>query len=83
MENEKQVKVRYFAVLREKSSQSEEVVTTAATTYRELFVELQKNYNFPLDDTQIKVAVNDAFSDLDQAIQGGEEIIFIPPVAGG
>ncbi|MGH8244731.1 MAG: MoaD/ThiS family protein, partial [Steroidobacteraceae bacterium] len=32
---------------------------------------------------QLKVAVNAAFGGWDQALQDGDEVVFIPPVAGG
>jgi molybdopterin converting factor small subunit len=36
-----------------------------------------------LPASQLKVAVNAAFSDWNQALADGDEVVFIPPVAGG
>jgi molybdopterin converting factor subunit 1 len=77
------VKVRYFALLREQAQKSEEIYTSAALTYRELYQELAQSYQFKLPPEMIQVAVNDEFTNLDATVEEGAQVVFIPPVAGG
>ena len=77
------VNLRYFAVLRESAGIEFEGLSTTASTPRELYEELCENHGFPLKSTELRVAVNGDFSDLDYALNEGDEIAFIPPVAGG
>ncbi len=79
----KSIKVKYFASLREQAAIAEESLSTSLATYRELYQFLANQYHFSLADTLIKVAVDDEFADLDDAIQANVCIVFIPPVAGG
>jgi molybdopterin converting factor subunit 1 len=78
-----QLKIQYFALMREQAGRSEETVETAAATAAELFTELQARYGFTLSRTQLKVAVNSEFSDWSQPLRAGDAVVFIPPVAGG
>ncbi|AHB87814.1 molybdenum cofactor biosynthesis protein MoaD [Thermosynechococcus sp. NK55a] len=75
--------MRYFAQLREQSAREQEERVTTAQTYGELYQELKTQYGFTLDLAQIKVAANDTFVALDQPLRAGDEVVFIPPVAGG
>lgn len=79
----KTVIVRYFAVLREQAGCSEEQVRTAAASPGELFAELRARRGFSLGPEVLKVAVNDDFASWDAALQHGDHVVFIPPVAGG
>ena len=79
----KSVKLYYYAILREKAGMSHETRQTDAETFRELYGELCSLYNFPLDASRVRVAVADAYVDMDQAVEDGFEVTFIPPVAGG
>jgi molybdopterin converting factor subunit 1 len=77
------VRLRYYAVLRERAGRQAETVETAATTPADLYRELAARYGFALGQSQLQVAVNGAFADWRQALREGDEIVFIPPVAGG
>jgi molybdenum cofactor guanylyltransferase len=79
----KQIRVQYYALLREEAGKSEESVGTRAATPRELYEELQARYPFSLAVQMLKVAVNDEFSDWSQKLADGDRVVFIPPVAGG
>ncbi|BCX12256.1 MAG: molybdopterin synthase sulfur carrier subunit [Thermosynechococcus sp.] len=79
----KTIYLRYFAQLREQSEREQEERVTTAQTYGELYQELKTQYGFTLDLAQIKVAANDMFVALDQPLRPGDEVVFIPPVAGG
>jgi molybdopterin-guanine dinucleotide biosynthesis protein A len=78
-----QIKVQYYAILREQAGRSEETVATAARTPRDLYVELQRRHPFSLDADSLRVAINAEFSDWSQPLTEGDAVVFIPPVAGG
>jgi molybdopterin-guanine dinucleotide biosynthesis protein A len=78
-----QIKVQYYAILREQAGRSEETVATAARTPRDLYAELQRRHPFSLDADSLRVAINAEFSDWSQPLVEGDAVVFIPPVAGG
>ena len=77
------IKIRYFAMLREKAQVSEEQVETSAATYGELYQELSLRHDFGLPQSMVQLAVNDEFMSLDSKIIPHTTVVFIPPVAGG
>jgi molybdopterin converting factor subunit 1 len=77
------IQVRYYAILREQAGKNEESVTTSATTPAALFAELRARYPFTLDMQQLKVAINAEFRDWQTSLRDGDNVVFIPPVAGG
>ena len=79
----REIRVQYFALLREQAGRRDEVVTTRATTPSELFAELTARHRFTLSPEHLKVAVNADFSDWSRPLQAGDSVVFIPPVAGG
>jgi len=78
-----QLKVQYYAVMREQAGRSEEWLETAAATPADLYGELVARYGFSLPREQLKVAVNSEFSEWSRKLSGGDAVVFIPPVAGG
>lgn len=83
MNNNKTIKLRYFASLRELAQKSEETIQSKAKTCEDLYKQLQHTYDFPLDSHQVKVSVNQSFQDMSTSLNNEDEIVFIPPVAGG
>ena len=79
----KEIRVQYYALLREEAGRSEEAVATRAANPRELFAELQARHPFSLPLTMLRVAVNDEFGDWSQQLADGDRVVFLPPVAGG
>jgi molybdopterin converting factor subunit 1 len=77
------LQLRYFALLREEAGRQSEIVETAAATPAELYAELAARHGFRLPASQLRVAVNAAFGDWDRPLRDGDEVVFIPPVAGG
>ena len=77
------LKIQYYAIMREQAGRSEETIETPATTPEELYAELHGRHGFTLTREQVKVAVNSEFSDWLRKLQGGDAVVFIPPVAGG
>ena len=78
----KNIKIEYFAILREHAGTDAEELATEAATVAQLYAELESRYGFP-ELSSIKAAVNDEFSDWQAALQDGDTVVFIPPVAGG
>ncbi len=79
----KSVTLRYFASLQEQAKVTEENLITELDTYQELYTFLSELYGFNLSSSQIKVAVNDEFTTMNEVIIDQSTIVFIPPVAGG
>jgi molybdopterin converting factor subunit 1 len=79
----RQVRIRYFAVLREHVGISSEERETTSTTVEELYGEIKEEKGFNLEKEFIRFACNGDFVDLDCSLTDGDEIVFIPPVAGG
>ena len=77
------VRVDYFAALREQRGISSEEIRTECRTALELYRELSAEHGFTLDPKIIRVSLNDEFAPADVAINEGDSIVFIPPVAGG
>jgi molybdopterin converting factor subunit 1 len=78
-----QLKIQYYALMREHAGRSEETLETAATTPADLYGELTARYGFTLQREQLKVAVNSEFCDWSRLLRAGDAVVFIPPVAGG
>jgi molybdopterin converting factor subunit 1 len=79
----KNIQIRYYALLREQAKRSEESLTTAAQTANDLYAELKTRYGFTLPAEQLKVAINTEFCDWNTPLKAGDQVVFIPPVAGG
>lgn len=79
----KQIKVQYYALLREQAGRREEGVETQANNPMELYDELTKRHHFSLPPNMLRVAVNAEFGSWSQPLDSGDVVVFIPPVAGG
>ncbi len=77
------VNVRYFAVLRDRAGVSDEVFETASSSVRALVDELIEARSLGLASPMIRAAVNGRFAADDEPLRGGDEVVLIPPVAGG
>jgi molybdopterin converting factor subunit 1 len=79
----KNVRVRYFAVLREQRGLAEESLGTEALTAGELYAELRARHGFTLPAERVRAALNDEFASWSATVRDGDVLAFIPPVAGG
>jgi len=77
------LKIRYFANLREEANTAEEIIETNAKNAQEVYSELKEKYNFTLDTGLIKLSLNQKYAELNSPLAEGDELVFIPPVAGG
>lgn len=75
------VNVRYFALFRERAGRDEERIETSAATVEALFAEMQPRLGLPA--SMVRVAVNGEFVENDRPLAEGDEVVFVPPVAGG
>jgi molybdenum cofactor guanylyltransferase len=78
-----QLKIQYYALMREQAGRSEETLETSAVTPADLYTELAARYGFTLSREQLKVAINSEFSGWSQKLAADDAVVFIPPVAGG
>ena len=77
------IKVIYFAVLRDLTTKKEELLSVdPGTTPQSLYDILQEKYSFP-DQNTFKVAINDNFTEWNEPLDQQDIIVFIPPVTGG
>ena len=83
MSDAQKLRLQYFASLRERRGLSREELVTTATTPAGLYEELSGRHGFALPVARLRVAVNGEFAALDQPLKDGDEVVFIPPVAGG
>lgn len=77
------IRVKYYALLREQAGRSQEEFDSAAADAAGLYAELRARYGFRLEREQLRVAVNAEFSEWSRLLAEGDEVVFIPPVAGG
>ena len=79
----KSVQLTHFALLRDQRGLSSETHETSTETVGELYDELAALYCFTLPRNFVKAALNSEFVPMDTPFESGDEIVFIPPVAGG
>lgn len=79
----KTLHIEYYAALREARGQGAETLATAADTPAALYATLRETHGFGLRQDQLRVVVNEQFAAWDSPLNGGDTIVFIPPVAGG
>ena len=79
----KTLTLQYFSLLRDEAGKDKEAITSAATNAQELYQEMRQLYNFSQDGSTYRVAINDEFVAWETQINDGDNIVFIPPVAGG
>jgi len=77
------INITYFAILQDERGLPSESLETSASNPAELYAELKNEHSFSLTKCRLKVAVNDEFADWDSALAEGDNVVFIPPVAGG
>lgn len=78
------ITVLYFASLADKAQQGQQQLDLADNlSLSELYAQLKQQHGFELDISKVRVAINDEFASWNDAINDGDTIAFIPPVAGG
>lgn len=78
------INVLYFASLADEANcQEEQVAIESSTTLAQLYEQLSEKHRFSRPQADLRVAVNDYFVKWDDAINDGDSVVFITPVAGG
>jgi molybdopterin converting factor subunit 1 len=77
------VHIQYFAILREQRGVARETLSTSATTTAALNDELRTRHGFSLPRDRVRAAVDESFVAWDTPLRDGQNVVFIPPVAGG
>jgi molybdopterin synthase sulfur carrier subunit len=77
------IKILYFASLREQRGLSSESLKTECRTALELWNSLSLEHKLDMKLEILKVAANDEYVDFNYQLKSGDQIVFIPPVAGG
>jgi molybdopterin converting factor subunit 1 len=79
------VRLLFFAVLRDiTGSDARELTLADGTTARDVWQSLRESYAKLADYTQPPmIAINETYASPDDVLRDGDELAFIPPVAGG
>jgi molybdopterin synthase sulfur carrier subunit len=79
------VRVKFFAILRERAGISEvEKEIAAGSTVADLWRLLQKDYpKLDVPGIRMLYAVNRDYVNVDQKLKDQDEVVFVPPVSGG
>lgn len=79
------IRLLFFAVLRDiTGTDVREVALAEGATPRQVWQTLRETYPKLADYTQPPmVAVNEEYAESDSVLSDGDELAFIPPVAGG
>jgi len=77
------IQLHYFALLQDQRGLAQETLSTDAKTIAELYAELKERHGLTLEQTALRVSVNEQFSDWNTSLNEGDEVVFIPPVSGG
>jgi len=78
-----QLKIQYYALMREQAGRSEEWLETSAATPAGVYDELAARYPFYLDARAVESGGQQRVQRLVRALEPGDAVVFIPPVAGG
>ena len=73
----------YFASLADRAGCAGETFDSMATDPVALYAEVAARHGFNMARERVRVAINGRFSDWTQALQSGDEVVFLPPVSGG
>lgn len=79
------VRVKFFAILRERAGTAEIVrMLDEGSTVSDLWAVLQKDYpGLDVPGVRFLYAVNQNYVSADYALKDQDEVVFIPPVSGG
>lgn len=79
------VRLLFFAVLRDiAGADTRDLALTEGTTARDVWQSLRSQYAKLTDYTQPPmIAINESYAAPETVLRDGDELAFIPPVAGG
>ena len=79
----KTIKVRYFAMFRERAGVDEETLTLDAETAADVFEHTKSRHGSDEPSGHCKVAINDEMANWSSHVADGDTVLLFPPVAGG
>lgn len=79
----KEIRIEYYAQLREERGLAQESRKTSATTAAALYREVAREHGLTLPQNVLRVAVNREFAPWDSPVSAGDTVVFLPPVSGG
>ena len=83
MENTLQIRVIYFAKLRDLIGLDEEIFSMEkGDNPTDVLASINKKHKIDVG-ANFKIAVNDEFSQWDVKLSNGDRLVFIPPMTGG
>ena len=83
MSNVINIKIQYFAALREITGCDCETLSVQInSTPKTVYQKLKGQYDLP-NQNRLKVAINDSFCSWENILTNDDTIVFIPPVTGG
>lgn len=79
------VRVKFFAILRERAGTAEVAKEIAeGSTVAELWQSLQRDYpKLDVPGIRLLYAVNQNYVGIDHQLRDNDEVVFVPPVSGG
>lgn len=79
------VRIKFFAILRERAGTSEVAKEIAeGSTVEDLWRQLQRDYpKLDVPGIRLLYAVNQDYVGLDHKLKDQDEVVFVPPVSGG
>ena len=78
------IRLLYFAVLRDIAGKRDDVMDVPeGTSAADIWQRFREEHGELRDYKQPMTAVNETYADADQVLRDGDELAFIPPVAGG
>ena len=79
----KTLRIKYFAQLRDERGTAEEERQTVSESVADLYAELRAEFKFSLPSESVRAAVNGDYAGWNTVLKDRDEVVFIPPVAGG
>jgi molybdopterin converting factor small subunit len=73
----------WYSILRDEAGRDEEPWEIHGETAGHLYIRASARHSFSLPLERLRVAVNDAFTDMDHPLRDGDKVVFIAPVGGG
>ena len=79
------VRIKFFAILRERAGMGEVSKEIAeGSTVADLWRQLQRDYpKLDVPGIRLLYAVNKDYVGLDHKLRDNDEVVFVPPVSGG
>ncbi len=77
------IEIQYYASLREQRGVDREQLSYTPRTALDWYAHVSRTHGFTLLPENLRVACNDRFVAWTHAVQAGDRLAFIPPVAGG